>query len=361
MSNKKQLTFEAIAVRGDVGYASDYNRNGLFKVNMNTGECEFARLFNGESVNSKRLHCAAIWIDSKIYFVPGSANKINVFCPENNSIESIEIPLPKPKQFRFYKAQFKFIKAIKNGDDLWLIPCSYPGIIKLNTRNRNIQIFDQWLEKDDYFFRIGVDADDKKIIMANGKSNAVLIFDIEKGLGKIEHIGNKNNGVMSICKSGDFYWFAPRLPGAIVAWNPTENIVTEYDKFPGEFEAGNIVFSNVYKVIDKIVFIPAKSNNGLIYDNGDFRINDLWKKSSQRTIEYLFETDAEKYFRETGNGEKNRYIKIRKSNNAVSEYSFYYSDNGERDRLMLSAMSANHEVVRETKEVGLEELIRGLI
>jgi hypothetical protein len=34
--DKKKLTFEAIAIKDDVGYASDYNRNSLFKVDMKT-------------------------------------------------------------------------------------------------------------------------------------------------------------------------------------------------------------------------------------------------------------------------------------------------------------------------------------
>ena len=74
MSDIKQVTFEAIAIKGDVAYASDFYRNGLFKVNMNSGECEFVKLFDGELVNKKRLHCAAIWEGSKIYFLPASAD-----------------------------------------------------------------------------------------------------------------------------------------------------------------------------------------------------------------------------------------------------------------------------------------------
>lgn len=363
MSNKEQLTFEAIAIKGDAGYASDYNRNGLFKVNMSTGECEFVGLFAGEPFDGKRLHCAAVWIDSKIYFIPGSGNKIDVFYPEDNSIESIKIPFPKPKQFPFYRAQFKFIRVIKNEDDLWLLPCSYPGIIKLDTRSGNIQIFDQWLEEDEYFFRIGIDVDDKKIVMANGKSNAVLIFDMEKEVGEIKHIGSRNHGVMSICKSEDIYWLAPRLPGAIVAWDPVKDTVIEYNELPSEFEAGNIVFSNVYSVLDKIIFIPAKSNNGLVYDNGNICIYNLesLKKYSQSGIEYLFETNTERYFREIKSDGGNRYIKISKSDNTVSEYSFSYLDNGERERFRLSVMSANHEIVKETQGFGLKELIRGFI
>ena len=360
MSNKKQLTFEAIAIKGNVAYASDYNRNGLFKVDMNTGECKFVRLFDGESISNKRLHCTALWVDSKIYFIPASASRIAVFCPENNTTDYIEIPLPSEKVFPFYKSQFKFIRAIKNEDDLWLIPCSYPGIIKLNINNGKIQIFNEWLENDEYFFRMGVAVEDSKIIIANGKSNAVLLFDFEKESGEIEHIGTKNNGVMSICKVGNNYWFAPRLPGAIVEWDPINKIVMEHDDYPKGFEEGNIVFSKVYNFSDKVIFIPAKANVGLIYDRG---INnfDIWLEREQGTIEYLFETDTERYFREISTEENDRCFKINKRDNTLLEYGFYCLDDGERDRCLISMMSNYREIVRETKEIGLKELINGLM
>ncbi len=361
--DKKKLTFEAIAIKDDVGYASDYNRNSLFKVDMKTGECTFIRLFDDEPVNLRRLHCTAVWIDKKIYFIPGSGNKIAVFYPEDNSIESIQIPLPKSKQFSFYKSQFKFIRAVKYKENLWLIPCSYPGILKLNMQTKKIQVLDKWLENDTYFFRAGLYVNDNKIVIANGKSNAVLNFDMEKESGNIIHIGSENNGVMSICKEGDVYWFAPRLPGSIVAWNPLTDTVTEFDEYPQEFESGKIVFSYVYSLKNKIFFLPAKANKTIVFNNGNLEIekNILWKENNQSTLEYLFETEEERYFRETGIDENDRYIKIGKRDNVLSEYDFYFLDDGKRDSLMIESMASNNEIVIENKYIGLNEFIRGLM
>lgn len=363
MADMKKLTFEAIAIEGDVGYASDYNKNSLFKVDMITGECSFICFFEDEPVNFKRLHCSAIRIENRIYFIPGSGNRIDVFYPDDNFIESIKIPLPKSRQYSFYIAPYKFIRAVKRGNNLWLVPSTYPGVIKLDLQTNKIKVFNEWIENDEYMFRIGVCVEGKNFIAANGKSNAVLIFDMEKESGKIVHIGSKNSGTMSMCKVGDDYWLAPRLPGAIVSWNPLSETVTEYDDFPMRFTSGNIVFSKLYTFEDKIIFPPAQANLALVYNNGKIEVDEsiVWKKHNSSTLEYLFETEKDRYFREIANGESDRCIKISKSDNSLSEYAFCFLDDGKREKTMLEILSSKHVILRENRNIGLNDFIKGLL
>ncbi len=363
MEKRKDLVFETIVIRDDVAYGSDYNRNGLFKVNMITGECEYLCLFKEESVNGRRLHCQAIWIGSRIYFIPGAAKNIAVYTPDSNHMEYIEIPCPEQKKYTFYKVNFKFIRAIKRENDLWLIPCSYPGIVKLNTLNGEINIYDNWIAEDEYFFRLGIYVENNKIIAANGKNNAVLLFDLKNKSGTIEHVGCNNQGVMSICKIGDVYWFAPRLPGAITVWNSIINTVEEYDSYPNDFVPGNIVFSFVYGDLEELIFMPAQANKGIIFKQKESSIQsfDIQKRYENSNVQYLFETNDEIFFRETKDNIFSRTFKISKNDHSISEYQFYFKDNGDRDKDAIGIMGENNSVVRENKDFGLEDLIRGLI
>ena len=363
MKGRKDLIFEAIAIKGDMAYGSDYYRNGLYKVNMDTGECEYLHLFKKESINGKRLHCQAVWIDSKIYFVPGAANNIAVYTPDSNHMEYIEIPLPTHKEYTFYKAGFKFIRAIKKGYDLWLIPCSYPGLIKLNTLNGEINIYDAWIAEDEYFFRLGLYVENDKIIVANGKSNAVLLFDLENESGTVEHVGRNNQGVMSICKVGNVYWLAPRLPGAIIAWNSATNTVEEYDSYPDDFVSGNIAFSFVFCNAEELIFMPAKANKGIILNQkkSNIRSFNFQRQYENSTVGYLFETNEERFFLETKDGISNRIFRISKNDHSISEHQFYFEDNGNRDKDIVWDIGKRHTVVKETTNFGLEDLIRGLI
>ena len=318
MPNKKQMTFEAIAINGDVAYASDYYRNALFKINIKSGECKFVRLFDREMVNKTRLHSDAIWVGDKIYFIPGSARQISIYCPKDDLLETIEIPLPKTKQYAFYRENFKFIRVIKKEDNLWLVPSTYPGIVKFNMVTKSIQIFDDWIKDEKYLFRLGVALDGEKIIAANGINNLVLMFDMEKQIAKTFYIGNMNNGIMSICKIKDEYWFAPRLPGAIISWNLDNDNVKEYNKFPEGFEASNIVFSAVYHFEDNVVFVPSLASCGLVYSKGRFELdNNVRDKVGQGTIQYLFETDELRFFRNYIGINDNKYFQISKKDNEI--------------------------------------------
>jgi hypothetical protein len=45
----------------------------------------------------------------------------------------------------------------------------------------------------------------------------------------------------------------------------------------------------------------------------------------------------------------------------LSEYDFYFLDDGKRDSLMIESMASNNEIVIENKYIGLNEFIRGLM
>lgn len=362
MSKNINITFEAIAIKGKVGYASDYDRNGLFKVDLDSNKCEYLGVFENESIDGIRIHCDAIWIDSRVYFIPASGNEIDVFYPDENRIETISIKLPSAEQYSFYNPKFKFVRAVKIQDCLWLVPCTYPGIVKLDTKTNTLKVFDGWIQNCECFFRRGVLVYDKKIIAANGINNSFLVFDTDKQSGEIRKIGKKNKGMMSVCESGGKYWFAPRLQGAVLSLDLTTDEIAEYDEYPVEFEAGRIVFSNLYSYDGRIVFMPAESNSSLIFENNGFYVNkNIKKQYNDSMIEFLFETEKERYFREISNGHEKRKFKVYKESNVLESCDFYYLDDGEMDNAFISYMTINHRVILENREMDYQDYIRGLI
>lgn len=362
MNNRMELIFEAIAMKGNIGYASDYNRNSLFEVNMETGECLFLRMFDEESVYKKRLHCSAVWIENRVFFIPGSGDRISIFYPEDSSLKSLKFPLPQNEQYSFYKKNYKFISAIQYGNYLWLIPSTYPGVLRLDIQTDEIKIFDGWISNTEYMFRNGICIEKNKFLIPSGNNNVVLVFDMEKESGRIMRIGTHNNGVMSMCKDKGNYWLAPRRPGPIISWNPLSGNVMEYMNYPDGFEAGEIVFAKVYVYDESVIFLPAKANCGLVFANGKLAMekNIQWKTGAASIFEYLFETEKEYYCREALSDNSNRYIRISKADNSLSTYVFFYEDNGVRDKKMMETAIANREIVKESTGIKIWEFIRGI-
>ena len=362
MSQRKELTFEAIAIKENIGYASDYDSNGLFQVDMETGKCVFIRLFDDESVNTKRLHSSAIWINDKIYFIPLAGNNISIFRIKDNTIQSIQIPHPNIEKYTFYKKKLKFIRVVKNENYLWLVPSTYPGVLRMDLRTNDVKVFDNWVLDINYMFMNGLCVENESFLIPSGKSNIILIFDMNKETGYIERIGN-NQGTIDMCKFKDTYWLAPTYEGPIISWNPLEKQVKKYSAYPLEFKAGRVIFSNIYSYKEEIIFLPANSNYALSFINGDLEIekSQQWKQDSTNRLIYLFETDLYRYYREVNNEKVIRFYKISKFDNLLTTYSFFYFENGQRIKKWVEAMIKKNEEVRENDVLTLNRFMQEIL
>lgn len=363
MSQKKELTFEAIAVKKDIGYASAHDSNSLFRVDMKTGECTFIRVFDDESIDGKRLHSAAVWIGDNIYFIPLTGDRISIFDTENKSIQSIPIPLPTSEKGAFYKKNHKFVRAVKNRNCLWLVPSTYPGVLRLDLQTNDVKVFDDWISDERYMFMLGLCVEKERFLIPSGNSNAMLIFDMEKEVGYIEHIGINSQGTIDMCKVDDTYWLAPSYKGPIVSWNPLRKQVKEYSVYPPDFKAGRVVFANNYCYKDEIIFMPANSNCALTFVNGNLEIekSQQWKQADANRLAYLFETDSHRYYRELDMEKVNRFYKVSKVDNQLSTYSFFYYENGERAKKWVELAVAKREVVKENYTMNLDSFIREIL
>ena len=253
-----QLIFEAIAIKDNIGYAANYNENGLFRVDMITGECEFICEFEQEPVIEKRMFSKALWIDNLIYFIPAAANALHVFDTKTKTMERILLPKADKIKFPFYKVKTKFIDATKYGGYLWLIPSSYPGIVQVSLADNLVKIYDEWIPEQGYFFRAKAYVEDNFFIIPDGQSNMLLSFDMEKQQAEIKRIGKNNNGVMKFCKKNDEFFFAPRLKGSIIRWNSKSGEIKEYGNYPIDFNGEQVVFSNCYALEDQVFFSPQR-------------------------------------------------------------------------------------------------------
>ena len=363
MSQKKELTFEAIAIKGNIGYASDHDSNSLFRVDMETGECTFVSLFDDESVDRRRLHSSAMWIEDKVYFIPLAGDRISIFNTEDNSMQSIQIPLPNKEKYSFYRSNHKFVRIVRNKNYLWLVPATYPGVIRLDLQTNELKVFEAWVSDERYMFTLGLCEENERFFIPSGNSNVMLIFDMDKEFGCIEHIGTNSRGAVDMCKLGDTYWLAPSYEGPIVSWNPSLKQVNEYSVYPSDFKAGRVVFASNYRYNDGIIFLPADSNCALTFINGKLEIekSQQWKQSSASRLAYLFETDAYRYYRELDKEKVSRFYKISKADNTLSGYSFFYFENGERTKKWVEAMVAKQEVVKENDSMSLDSFIQEIL
>ncbi len=356
--NKKILFFSAVAVKDDIGYASDFYANGLFKVNMRTGECIFIARFRNESIVEKRLFVKALWINDDIFFIPASAGSIHVYNVKTKRMNIIPIPLKSVKEFCFYSWRWKFADACVHNGKMWLIPSTYPGIVSLNLTNMQIEIIDDWIPKSGYLFRSNVIVDGETIIIPDGRSNLVLMFSLETRKVILEHIGEYNNGAGGACKVGDEYFFSPRVKGgSIICWNKKTKEVVEYTEYPEGYIVGELSFARCFEYGGKVYFPPIDSNYALVMKDKRLEVDRSisWKRTSDGKLGGMFHSNGFRYYVEFN--KEDRTFRFDLKNGMITDFEFYTNEGDWYKTSIILEATEKEEVIQENKYISLEDIL----
>lgn len=360
MTNSKCLDFEVIAeTNAGTAFASSFINNGLYEVNLCNGKSRYIMLFPNENIDGKRIHSSAVYHDSKVYFIPMSGEYISIFDVNKRIIDQIVVPQPS-KQFSFYKYRMKFIKGIYYDGYIYMIPFTYPGILKLNTKTSEIIVINDWIPQEGYFFRGGACIDQFDILVPSGINNIILEFNLGTEQAIIHHVGTHNNGSMCVCKYMDYYIIAPRLFGSVIIWNIERNEIFEITEYPKGFKSSKIIFSEIIPCMEKLFLMPASANTVLSINEKEkkLEIEDNWKPLDGTMTACMFETDEYYYFREKDtSSEQYRRYRIRKKDGFTESYLFTIENIEEYDKDYWNYYAEQKSVMMENENFELESFL----
>ena len=267
---KKELEFEALAmIDEDTAYASSRQYNALFKVDIHTFDCEYITCFDDEPFEKTSIHSKAIFFEEKVYFIPSSGDSLHIFDVTNKGIQTVSIPRPKIKQSS-YKKRFKFVEAIIWSDCLYMIPSSYPGIIRVTLDTNDLFVIDDWLPTEGFYFRKGLCIRENRCFVPSANNDCVLEFNLEREKGKIHH-HKYNCGFWGMCDYKGSFWLSPRNDGPVISWDPDTGETEKYENYPEGFVMNGKPFTKIYEKNGMIYILPEKANQFIIYRVEDKR------------------------------------------------------------------------------------------
>lgn len=361
---EKRISFEAIAIlENGVAYASSKEFNGLYEVDIYTGKCKYVALFPNERFNRKRLHCKAEIYHNKVFFIPGSAEYLSIF--DLNKQEFYQIAVPDLKiNNNFFNPFYKFTDSYVMDDCLWMIPSSYPAVIKINMRTKELAIMNNWIPKDGFFLRNGSYLLNSKIYIPDTKSNNVIEINTKQDTVKVYPVGKNNMGCWS-CNSDDEIniWFAPRNPGPIIKWNLYSNEIEEYCNYPIGYQHNDFLFSKVYMVEQDVCFIPAYGNMMIKISRDDYCLMSIYDDVFKNALntEYLFETNDFLYLNVVYTDKVVGY-QISKIDNALTKKNFFIHEGvEERERDYIFMETGKGSIINESKILGLDSYLSCLL
>lgn len=119
-------------------YFTSYNSNWLFKLNIDTKDIEAVHQLNGPKTGMK--FSGLYYYNNQIWMIPWSIDYIYIYNLINSKLEQLFLP----KEMFEYNHMIKFRKSILQEKYLWLLPCSYPGIIRIDMDEKVYKIYNDW-------------------------------------------------------------------------------------------------------------------------------------------------------------------------------------------------------------------------
>lgn len=213
------LVFQCcIRIEGSLYFAAKIG-DGLFR--YKDGETEFL----GHLLDNDRNKCFDLFsgineYDGKLYFTPLLSSHIVTYDIVAGSFDRIVLNNDGCNYEGGFVSSF-----ILNGI-LYMFPVSYPGIVCVNLKSKEITVVDDWIEDysriaeaRDSYFGFGFAIQDDQAILPMCAANAVFIFDLGSFKWDIRPVAGKGNGFSSICYDDGYCWLMPRRGDYITKYN----------------------------------------------------------------------------------------------------------------------------------------------
>lgn len=269
-------------------YYSTYDENALFKKNIKTKEEVFVCRFQKYNQQSG-VHENAFRIKNDLFFMPlGHAEKmIAVYHIETNSVDYIDLP-----KGRDYVLGRVACATIESEEAVWIIPCTYDAVLRVDKNSFEIKRFDDWpnevlkhgIEKWK-FYSASMYKD--KIYMCPYDCPGIVEFDTETGKMKILPVEVEQNRYRKIISyEQKLYLFSENVEDEIVIFDlESKEVDREKVVFKDEGITG---LYHAFACIDgKIIWMLPYEGNYII------RV-DLEKKDIEK-MHILVEGEEEKH------------------------------------------------------------------
>lgn len=283
----KNIATHAYVRSGDYIYFPAMNFNALYQLNILDRKMEILGSIPNERWYSKHLYGAIAMNGGKLYMPPMNATEIAVYNICEKSFKKIKLSDSEPE------IPSKFFGVIADGNYVYLIPCRYHSVVRIDVRDDSVTYIDIGSEKylsgnmaEHMLIKNGYFIKDKYLYMALYENNVIIKVNLENL--DVEHIniGKGLNGFVDMCVDGDVIWLVQNKVPKIIKWNEVENSVQVFNDFPEDFECiGEIPFINIINM-DSYIFVASyQANMSLRIEKQTHKITKAsWDVSKEKII-----------------------------------------------------------------------------
>ncbi|MFC5528949.1 hypothetical protein [Cohnella yongneupensis] len=250
--------------------------DSLMRLDKQTKKMDFISLIPDERYCGWTLYSDSILCGQKLFLAPAAANEIASYDTVTGEWEKIPFELNVPASDNLYFPVYKFSGIKRHKQWLFIIPSTYPAIIRYNLETGELDYVTDWVIPLEKYKRdpVGMWFSDclqegASLLLSACNASAVVIFDMEKCVSTVRPIEGTNIGFGGICFDGEQYWLTPRKNGSITRWDRKRNKFEELTAFPEGYVGGGFPFGHPIYVNGSICLFPVQANMAIKIDAGD--------------------------------------------------------------------------------------------
>ena len=329
-NEKDTLIIGDIAIKDNYIYFVPEQLNSICKLNLKNKKVEIECNLPEQIAETYGKISNLFFVENNLILTPYNYKNIYRYDIKNKLIKSTSLNFADKNNLLGY---------VKYDNFIFFQPNLYPGIVRYDTRDGSIEIFEEPIKhficpkNHQYFYEgmfLSCCAKRRNImLLVSAKDDRVLEFNMDNSEYKIYSLGIGNDGFLSMDFDGDDYWLIPIRGAYIVQWKYKEKEVIIYNDLPSGFDKNCINFyMNIVCFEKEILIFPREANMILAIDK---------EKRTISKADFKFDFDIKKF--------KNEYFENKTRFYFVKKYD---------DKKLIALVAYDNSIVMinvETKKV----------
>lgn len=178
-----------------------HSHNVLAQIDITTGKMKYVSRVPEEG-DFESLYIDIVYREGKLFLIPLRADSIAMYDIEENRFHKIEINIKRCiKNSSIYKFQYKCSKGLVYDNYLYIFPCCFSAIIRMDLNDYSLDYIDDWAEeinpkvknRNEVYFRSFFFDGDKNVWLAGCAGNYIMKFDLSSNCHMVFEVGSTEN------------------------------------------------------------------------------------------------------------------------------------------------------------------------
>ena len=197
-------------------------------------------------------------------FAPSSGSKILLYHSEKNEFSYIDIENVKGESSKLFGT------TLQNGKYVYLLPGTYPAIVRFDCEDNTVDYYGNWLnklknhvKKGEELFGHGCGLIGENLFLASKTANQLVKFNLLTQAETLITVGSSDTSYSAICSDEKNCWLATS-DGTVMRWDPVSQKCEIIDLPQDIGSSGYLSFSGLLYFDKRIYAVPYSAKDAVV-------------------------------------------------------------------------------------------------